>query len=109
MKTKAMVQMINGFSGTFENQIEGSGVAAGEVNTQELSVGARIARVFRERFPFEIIKVETDERTLRKQIQFAIKNIHGMAVLCHFCGHGLQVSVWVCSRPTRPSTSSHAR
>lgn len=103
MKTKAMVQMINGFANTFENQIEGSGTSAGEVNTQELSVGARIARVFRERFPFEIIKVETDERTLRKQIQFAIKNIHGARDMRgHTCAECMQVFVWVCSRPTKP-------
>ena len=104
-------------------------------STTELSGGAKIARVFHERFPFEMVKVrlddpagclytilnleftyttmishyssladmngklywvsnknilcdyaryslnsqmELDERTIRKQIMFAIKNIHGL-------------------------------
>jgi dynamin GTPase len=45
-----------------------------------LSGGARIARVFHERFPFELIKMETDEKTLRREISFAIRNIHGVRV-----------------------------
>eukprot|EP00730_Choanoeca_flexa_P008456 TRINITY_DN12490_c0_g1_i10.p1 TRINITY_DN12490_c0_g1~~TRINITY_DN12490_c0_g1_i10.p1 ORF type:complete len:834 (+),score=256.81 TRINITY_DN12490_c0_g1_i10:128-2629(+) len=75
--TKAMVQMVNSFGNNFEKRIEGSGDA---VNVERLSGGARIARVFHERFPFEIVKMEVDERTLRKEIGFAIKNIRGIRV-----------------------------
>ena len=74
MKTKAMVMMINQFASNFENRIEvcshqcyvphsilvgsqGSGASNNSVDVTELSGGARIARVFRERFPYEIIKV----------------------------------------------------
>lgn len=75
-KTKTMVQLINQFASSFEKRIEGSG----EVNVEQLSGGAKIARIFHERFPFEIVKMEVDERTLRREITFAIKNIHGVRV-----------------------------
>ena len=33
------------------------------------------------RFPYEIVRMEFDEKELRKEIAFAIRNIHGNAVL----------------------------
>ncbi|XP_022700066.1 dynamin-like isoform X3 [Varroa jacobsoni] len=77
-KTKAMLQMIQQLQTDFERNIEGSGSAA--INTSELSGGARINRVFHERFPFEIVKMEFDEKELRREIAFAIRNIHGIRV-----------------------------
>lgn len=71
-----MVQMINAFGNKFEKKIEGSG----DVDLAALSGGAKIAKVFHERFPFEMVRVESDERSLRKEISFAIKNIHGIRV-----------------------------
>ena len=59
----------------FERAIEGSGSAA--VNTLELSGGAKINRLFHERFPYEIVRMEFDEKELRREIAFAIRNIHG--------------------------------
>ncbi len=59
----------------FERSIEGSGSAA--VNTLELSGGAKINRLFHERFPYEIVRMEFDEKELRREIAFAIRNIHG--------------------------------
>ncbi|PNJ45602.1 DNM1 isoform 21, partial [Pongo abelii] len=44
----------------------------------ELSGGARINRIFHERFPFELVKMEFDEKELRREISYAIKNIHGI-------------------------------
>ena len=44
------------YSLEFERRIEGGGTSAG-VNTQELSGGAKISRIFHERFPFELVKV----------------------------------------------------
>lgn len=76
-KTKAMVQMINNLSNLMQKNIEGSGDT---VSMKELSGGARIARIFHERFPFEVAKMELDERSLRKEIAFAIKNIRGIRV-----------------------------
>ncbi|XP_016519704.1 dynamin-1-like isoform X1 [Poecilia formosa] len=74
-KTKALLQMVQQFAVDFEKRIEGSG---DQVETYELSGGAKINRVFHERFPFELVKLEGDEKTLRKEISYAIKNIHGI-------------------------------
>jgi len=76
IKTKAMLQMIQHLQQDFERAIEGSGSAA--VNTLELSGGAKINRLFHERFPYEIVRMEFDEKELRKEIAFAIRNIHGV-------------------------------
>ena len=42
------------FAADFEKRIEGSG---DQVDTIELSGGAKINRIFHERFPFELVKV----------------------------------------------------
>ncbi|XP_072014717.1 dynamin-1-like isoform X3 [Amphiura filiformis] len=76
-KTKAMLQMVQQFGVDFEKRIEGSG---DQINTIELSGGARINRIFHERFPFEVVKMEYDEKELRREISYAIKNIHGVRV-----------------------------
>uniref|UniRef100_A0A8C1TVH8 dynamin GTPase n=1 Tax=Cyprinus carpio TaxID=7962 RepID=A0A8C1TVH8_CYPCA len=73
-KTKALLQMVQQFGVDFEKRIEGSG---DQVDTLELSGGARINRIFHERFPFELVKMEFDEKELRREISYAIKNIQG--------------------------------
>merc|ERR1719367_1308883 len=78
IKTKAMLQSIQQLQQDFERCIEGSGSAA--VNTLELSGGAKINRLFHERFPYEIVRMEFDEKELRREIAFAIRNIHGIRV-----------------------------
>lgn len=78
LKTKAMLQMIQQLQNEFERAIEGSGNS--DINTAELSGGARINRLFHERFPFEIVKMECDEKELRREIAYAIRNIHGIRV-----------------------------
>lgn len=78
IKTKAMLQSIQTLQQDFERAIEGSGSAA--VNTLELSGGAKINRLFHERFPYEIVRMEFDEKELRREIAFAIRNIHGIRV-----------------------------
>ncbi|KAK4811667.1 hypothetical protein QYF61_024739 [Mycteria americana] len=72
-KTKALLQMVQQFAVDFEKRIEGSG---DQIDTYELSGGARINRIFHERFPFELVKMEFDEKELRREISYAIKNIH---------------------------------
>ncbi len=47
-------RMITQFGQDFEKAIEGSG---SEISTLELSGGAKINRIFHERFPFELVKV----------------------------------------------------
>lgn len=68
-------RMIQQLQSDFERTIEGSGSA--QINTNELSGGAKINRLFHERFPFELVKMEFDEKELRREIAFAIRNIHG--------------------------------
>uniref|UniRef100_A0A3Q2UH28 Interferon-induced GTP-binding protein Mx n=1 Tax=Fundulus heteroclitus TaxID=8078 RepID=A0A3Q2UH28_FUNHE len=74
-KTKQLLQMVQQFSVDFEKRIEGSG---DQVDTVELSGGAKINRVFHERFPFELVKMECDDKEMRREISYAIKNIHGI-------------------------------
>jgi dynamin 1/3 len=68
--------MVQQFTADMERSIEGS--SARLVSTNELSGGARINRLFHERFPFEIVKMTIDEKEMRREIQFAIRNIHGI-------------------------------
>lgn len=74
-KTKAMMQMIQTFGVDFDRDIEGFG---SQVSTEDLSGGAKINRIFHERFPFELVKMEFDERELRREIGITIRNIHGI-------------------------------
>lgn len=48
------LRMVQQFGVDFEKCIEGSG---DQVDTNELSGGAKINRIFHERFPFELVKV----------------------------------------------------
>ncbi|MCP9263375.1 Dynamin-2 [Dirofilaria immitis] len=70
--------MVQTFTTDIERSVEGSSSKA--VSTNELSGGARINRIFHERFPFEIVKMEIDEKEMRREIQIAIRNIHGIRV-----------------------------
>lgn len=55
-------RMVQQFSVDFDKLIEGSG---DQIDTAELSGGARINRIFHERFPFELVKV----RPCRPQVK----------------------------------------
>ncbi|RXN23955.1 dynamin-2 isoform X3 [Labeo rohita] len=58
--------MVQQFSVDFEKRIEGSG---DQVDTVELSGGAKINRIFHERFPFELVKANMAfEAIVKKQI-----------------------------------------
>lgn len=70
--------MVTQFTADMERSIEGSSTRS--VSTNELSGGARVNRLFHERFPFEIVKMTIDEKEMRREIQFAIRNIHGIRV-----------------------------
>uniref|UniRef100_K7FA29 Dynamin-2 n=1 Tax=Pelodiscus sinensis TaxID=13735 RepID=K7FA29_PELSI len=74
-KTKALLHQLVVAGLVPPKRIEGSG---DQVDTLELSGGARINRIFHERFPFELVKMEFDEKDLRREISYAIKNIHGI-------------------------------
>lgn len=78
-KAKAFLQIVHQFAGDFEKCIEGTGnESTEEVSTSELTGGARINRIFHERFPFDMVKIEYEEKELRREIAFAIRNIHGV-------------------------------
>ena len=115
-----IIRSIQTLQQDFERAIEGSGSAA--VNTLELSGGAKINRLFHERFPYEIVRMEFDEKELRREIAFAIRNIHGMIIIipclsfigqlifvkrtsCYIFDMSFKVSEWVFSHliwPLRP-------
>lgn len=76
--TKNLVKIINMFGSELEKRVNGSGDT---MSLDTLSGGARIARVFAERFPYEMAKVELDEKTLRREISFAIRNINGIRMV----------------------------
>uniref|UniRef100_H2YZS2 dynamin GTPase n=1 Tax=Ciona savignyi TaxID=51511 RepID=H2YZS2_CIOSA len=69
------LRMIQGFNNSFEKLIEGTGAS---IDTLELSGGAKINRIFHERFPYELVKREFDEQTLRKEISVVIQHIHAI-------------------------------
>lgn len=79
MKTKAMLTLVQSYSLEFERRIEGGGSSDGVVS-QELSGGAKISRIFHERFPFELVKLEIDEKQMRREISYEIKNQLGVRV-----------------------------
>lgn len=71
-------RMIQQFAIYFEKVVEGA--RSDDVNTSELTGGAKINCIFHERFPFELVKMEFDEVELRREIAIAIANIHGIRV-----------------------------
>lgn len=79
-RTKVMLLLVQQFANEFERSIEGATTGNYDVNTMELSGGARINRIFHERFPYEMIKTGYAETELRREIAFAIRNIHGVRV-----------------------------
>uniref|UniRef100_A0A3B4UUD8 Interferon-induced GTP-binding protein Mx n=1 Tax=Seriola dumerili TaxID=41447 RepID=A0A3B4UUD8_SERDU len=73
--TRSLCVLVQRLAVDFEKLIEGSG---DKVDTANLSGGARINRIFHEQFPCELVKIESDERKMRQEINYAIRNIHGV-------------------------------
>eukprot|EP00069_Balaena_mysticetus_P002478 bmy_04083T0 len=71
-KTKALLQMVQQFAVDFEKRIEGSG---DQIDTYELSGGARINRIFHERFPFELVKVKKIREPCLKCVDMVISEL----------------------------------
>ncbi|XP_063687651.1 dynamin-1-like isoform X16 [Bolinopsis microptera] len=74
-RPRMMMQMVNRVTHDFEQMIEGGGNA---VDTKTLSGGAKINTIFHFRFPGYLNEGRLDEKELRKEIGFAIRNIHGV-------------------------------
>ncbi|KAI1287638.1 Dynamin-2 [Halotydeus destructor] len=77
-KAKALMQMIQQLQADFEKSVLGRD--SDDINTKELSGGAKINRLFHEKFPFELVKMVIDEQQLRREIAFAIKNATGIRI-----------------------------
>ncbi|XP_065200561.1 dynamin-like [Planococcus citri] len=75
-KAKIMQQMIQQLRDDFGTIVEGS--IATEINTIELSGGAKINRIFHESLQSEIAKIIIEEEALRNEITLAIQNIHAI-------------------------------
>ncbi|EUB56583.1 Dynamin-3 [Echinococcus granulosus] len=74
-KTKALIHLVNSFSERFINAIDGH---SGAISVDSLSGGAEINRIFHERFPLDLIEIQIDEKALRREIAYAIRNVQGI-------------------------------
>ncbi|KAM6921756.1 dynamin 3a isoform 2-T2 [Xenentodon cancila] len=74
-RIKTLLQLVQCLAVDFEKLIEGSG---DKVDTVNLSGGARINKLFHEHFPHELLKIKSDEKKLRQEINYAIRNVHGV-------------------------------
>lgn len=74
--------MVQQFAVDFEKRIEGSG---DQIDTYELSGGARINRIFHERFPFELVKVGRAPPTLGQEGSPPSHPTHLPGTLSHVC------------------------
>jgi len=73
--TKALVGLAHELREDIETALQGNNLKEADLKT--LTGGARIANIFRERFPFELVKVELRDKDMRNQTVVAIKNIRG--------------------------------
>jgi len=76
MKMKAMITIVRQFGDDLIEAIEGRGT--GEVLTDKLSGGAKINRIFYDKFMFELARLATDEKALHAKIGKAILNAQGI-------------------------------
>jgi replication fork clamp-binding protein CrfC len=75
MDTKALVGLTHELREDFDTALQGQHLK--ESDLKSLTGGARIANIFRERFPFELVKTELQDKDMRNQTVVAIKNIRG--------------------------------
>ncbi|XP_046690360.1 dynamin-2-like isoform X1 [Silurus meridionalis] len=82
-RTMSLLQMVQQFSVDFEKCIEGS---EDQVDTVELSGGARINRIFHELFPSNLDKIVFDEKELKepclKCIDLVIQELISTVMQC---------------------------
>lgn len=53
-------------------------VIGATVRVDELSIGAKINRIFHERLPLKLAERKIDEKSLRREIKIVIQNIRGV-------------------------------
>uniref|UniRef100_A0A8C5D2E5 Interferon-induced GTP-binding protein Mx n=1 Tax=Gouania willdenowi TaxID=441366 RepID=A0A8C5D2E5_GOUWI len=74
-KTLTLSVLIHHFADELKKLIDGT---CDNVDTVCLSGGARLNQIFHLRLPNELTKVQPDEIKLRREISYAIRNIHGV-------------------------------
>ena len=70
--------MIQQFSSDFEKAIEGGGDS---IDTKELSGGAKINRIFHERFPYEMVKVKCLSYNAYRPQSVRYATLYGLSLL----------------------------
>ncbi|CAF3436137.1 unnamed protein product [Rotaria socialis] len=73
--TKALVILTHEFQEDFDAALKGTHLKDSDLKT--LTGGARIATIFKYRFPSELAKVDLQDKDMRGQLILAIKNIRG--------------------------------
>ncbi|CAF2060061.1 unnamed protein product [Rotaria magnacalcarata] len=73
--TKALVILTHEFQEDFDAALKGTNLKDSDLKT--LTGGARIATIFKYRFPSELAKVDLQDKDMRSQLILAIKNIRG--------------------------------
>ena len=77
VKTTELLKSIQILREDFERSIDG-GSGASTINTVELSGGAKIKSLFHERFHLDIVRMEFNDKEIRREILFAIQNVRGI-------------------------------
>ena len=77
VKTTELLKSIQILREDFERSIDG-GSGASTINTAELSGGAKIKSLFHERFHLDIVRMEFNDKEIRREILFAIQNVRGI-------------------------------
>ena len=72
---KALVVLVHELQEDFDAALKGTNLK--ESDLKILTGGARIANIFRHRFPSELVNVDLQENEMREQLVLAIKNIRG--------------------------------
>lgn len=73
-----LMKLLSAFENRFSLQVSGSNTGEG-ISFTELGGGARITRVFKDKFALEMARVDLDEGELRREIAFAIRNLQGVS------------------------------
>jgi hypothetical protein len=82
-----LMKLLVAFQGMLTLQISGTNSGDG-ISFTELGGGAKITRIFKDKFALEMAKVDLDESELRREIAYAIRNLQVLCVCVCVCGGG---------------------
>jgi hypothetical protein len=78
------MKLLVAFQGMLTLQISGTNSGDG-ISFTELGGGAKITRIFKDKFALEMAKVDLDESELRREIAYAIRNLQVLCVCVCVC------------------------